>query len=149
LVSRNNLNRVADELGLPNLLVANLKGNHGESIYGDALEALVGAVYIDLGIKKTQFFVMQTIVLPFIENSDLLLTTHNYKSEVIEYFQSKKLSFRFEELSRIGEQHNSTFTMGLFVGDELVAQAEGGSKKKGEEAASKIFYNQNPELLNG
>ena len=149
LVSRNNLNRVADELGLPNLLVANLKGNHGESIYGDALEALVGAVYIDLGIKKTQFFVMQTIVLPFIENSDLFLTTHNYKSEVIEYFQSKKLSFRFEELSRIGEQHNSTFTMGLFVGDELVAQAEGGSKKKGEEAASKIFYNQNPELLNG
>lgn len=149
LVSRNNLNRVADELGLPNLLVANLKGNHGESIYGDALEALVGAVYIDLGIKKTQFFVMQTIVLPFIKNSELLLTTHNYKSEVIEYFQSKKLSFRFEELSRIGEQHNSTFTMGLFVGDELVAKAEGGSKKKGEEAASKIFYNQNPELLNG
>jgi len=31
-------------LGLPNLLVANLKGNHGESIYGDDLEALVGAV---------------------------------------------------------------------------------------------------------
>ena len=87
LVSRNNLNRVADELGLPNMLVANLKGNHGDSIYGDALEALVGALYIDLGLKKTQFFVMKTIVLPFIEDSDLLLTTHNYKSEVIEYFQ--------------------------------------------------------------
>ena len=92
---------------------------------------------------------MKTIVLPFIEDSDLLLTTHNYKSEVIEYFQSKKLSFRFEELARLGEQHNSTFTMGLYVGDELVAQGEGSSKKKGEEAAAKIFYNQTAELTNG
>ena len=47
IVSRNNLNRVADELGIPNLVVANLKGNHSESIYGDALEALIGAMYLD------------------------------------------------------------------------------------------------------
>jgi dsRNA-specific ribonuclease len=39
--------------------------------------------------------------------------------------------------------------MGLFVGDELVAQGDGGSKKKGEEAAAKIFYNQTTELANG
>jgi dsRNA-specific ribonuclease len=39
--------------------------------------------------------------------------------------------------------------MGLFVGDELVAQGEGSSKKKGEEAAAKIFYHQTAELTNG
>ena len=90
LVSRNNLNRVADELGLPNLLVANLKGNQGESVYGDALEAMVGACYIDLGLQKTQYFVMNAIVEPFISNAELMDTTHNYKSEVIEYFQGFK-----------------------------------------------------------
>lgn len=90
LVSRNNLNRVADELGLPNLLVANLKGNHGESVYGDALEALVGACYIDLGLQKTQYFVMNAIVEPFVTNAELMDTTHNYKSEVIEHFQGFK-----------------------------------------------------------
>jgi ribonuclease-3 len=140
MVSRNNLNRVADQLGLPNLLVANLKGNHGDSIYGDALEALVGACYIDLGMKKTQFFVLKTIIDPFLSDSTLVETTHNYKSEVIEYFQGKKESFRFEELDRSGEQHNALFTMGLFIGDTLLAKGEGSSKKKGEEAAAKAYY---------
>ena len=149
LVSRNNLNRVADELGLPNLLVANLKGNHGESVYGDALEAIVGACYIDLGLHKTQYFVMSAIVEPFISNAELMDTTHNYKSEVIEYFQGFKKSFRFEELDRNGKQHNTTFTMGLYVGDDLVATGEGSSKKKGEEAASKAYYQKNKEQFNG
>ena len=149
LVSRNNLNRVADELGLPNLLVANLKGNHSESVYGDALEALVGACYIDLGLQKTQYFVMNAIVEPFVSNEELMDTTHNYKSEVIEYFQGFKKSFRFEELERSGEQHNTTFTMGLYVGDDLVATGEGSSKKKGEEAASKAYYQKNKDQFNG
>lgn len=149
LVSRNNLNRVADELGLPNLLVANLKGNHSESVYGDALEALVGACYIDLGLQKTQYFVMNAIVEPFVSNAELMDTTHNYKSEVIEHFQGFKKSFRFEELERSGEQHNTTFTMGLYVGDDLVATGEGSSKKKGEEAASKAYYQKNKDQFNG
>ena len=149
LVSRNNLNRVADELGLPNLLVANLKGNHSESVYGDALEALVGACYIDLGLQKTQYFVMNAIVEPFVSNEELMDTTHNYKSEVIEHFQGFKKSFRFEELERSGEQHNTTFTMGLYVGDDLVATGEGSSKKKGEEAASKAYYQKNKDQFNG
>ena len=149
LVSRNNLNRVADKLGIPNLLVANLKGNHGDSVYGDALEALIGACYIDLGLEKTQYFVMSAIVEPFVSDKDLMQTTHNYKSEVIEHFQGLKKSFRFEELERSGEQHNTTFTMGLYLGDNLVAKGEGGSKKKGEEAASKAFYIKNKSMFNG
>lgn len=140
LVSRNNLNKVADELGLPNKVVANLMGNQSESIYGDALEALIGACYLDHGLKKTQFFIMRTIVEPFISNEELLTSTLNYKSEVIEYFQSHKKAFRFEEVQRLGEQHNSTFIMGLYVDDALEAKGEGTSKKKGEELAAKDYY---------
>jgi ribonuclease-3 len=129
--------------------VANLKGNHSESIYGDALEALVGACYIDLGLKRTQYFVMRTIVDPFLTNEDLMETTHNYKSEVIEYFQGCKKSFRFEELERNGEQHNATFVMGLYVGEQLVSKGDGSSKKKGEEAAAKAYYLQHLSTNNG
>ena len=140
LVSRNNLNKVADELGLPNKVVANLMGNQSESIYGDALEALIGACYLDHGLKKAQFFIMRAIVEPFISNEELLTSTLNYKSEVIEYFQSHKKAFRFEEVQRLGEQHNSTFIMGLYVDDALEARGEGTSKKKGEELAAKEYY---------
>ncbi len=140
LVSRNNLNKVADELGLPNKVVANLMGNQSESIYGDALEALIGACYLDHGLKKAQFFIMSAIVEPFISNEELLTSTLNYKSEVIEYFQSHKKAFRFEEVQRLGEQHNSTFIMGLYVDDALEARGEGTSKKKGEELAAKEYY---------
>ncbi len=147
IVSRNNLNRVADELGLPNLVVANLKGNISESIYGDALEALIGALYLDHGIAKVERFTVQKIIDPFLSCDDLFETTLNYKSEVIEHFQAEKVSFRFEELERQGEQHNSTFTMGLYIGNPLVAKGEGSSKKKGEEAASRLYYED--KLSNG
>jgi len=140
IVSRNNLNRVADALGLPNLVVSNLKGGHSESIYGDALEALVGALYLDHGMKRAESFVLESIVNPFLSRPDLLQTTLNYKSEVIEYFQAEKISFRYEEIERSGEQHNTVFVMGLFAGDKLVSTGEGSSKKKGEEAASKAYY---------
>jgi len=143
IVSRNNLNSVADSLGLPNLVVANLKGNHSESIYGDALEAVVGAMYLDHGMSRTERFVAKSIVDPFLSCGNLEETSLNYKSEVIEYFQAEKANFRFEEIERTGEQHNSTFIMGLYIDDVLVAQGEGSSKKRGEEAASKVFYNQN------
>ena len=92
---------------------------------------------------------MSAIVEPFVSDKGLMQTTHNYKSEVIEHFQGLKKSFRFEELERSGEQHNATFTMGLYLGDDLVAKGEGGSKKKGEEAASKAFYTKNKSLFNG
>ena len=147
IVSRNNLNRVADELGLPNLVVANLKGNISESIYGDALEALIGALYLDHGMAKVERFTVQKIIDPFLSCDDLFETTLNYKSEVIEHFQAEKVSFRFEELERQGEQHNSTFTMGLYIGNTLVAKGEGSSKKKGEEAASRLYYED--KLSNG
>ncbi len=140
IVSRNNLNRVADTLGLPNLLISNLRGAQSQSIYGDALEALIGAFYIDHGLTRTQEFAMRTIILPFLDNPELQESTFNYKSEIIERFQSDKISFRFEVLERLGEQHNSTFIMGLFVDNTLVARGEGGSKKKGEEAAAKTYF---------
>lgn len=140
IVSRNNLNSVADTLGIPNLVVANLKGNHSESIYGDALEAIVGAMYLDHGMRRTEHFVTKCIVDPFLSCGNLEETALNYKSEVIEYFQAEKTNFKFEEIDRMGEQHNSTFIMGLYIDDKLVAKGEGSSKKKGEEAASKEYY---------
>lgn len=140
IVSRNNLNIVADTLGIPNLVVSNLKGNHSESIYGDALEAIVGAMYLDHGMRRTERFVTKCIVDPFLSCDNLEETALNYKSEVIEYFQAEKTNFKYEEIDRMGEQHNSTFIMGLFVDDKLVAKGEGSSKKRGEEAASKAFY---------
>tara|TARA_B100000900_G_scaffold395416_1_gene393780 strand:+ start:207 stop:929 length:723 start_codon:yes stop_codon:yes gene_type:complete len=140
IVSRNNLNNVADVLGVPKLVVANLKGNHSESVYGDALEALVGAVYLDHGIRRAERFIALKIVNPFLSSDNLIETTLNYKSEVVEHFQAEKINFRFEEIDRIGAQHNSTFVMGLYINNNLVAKGEGGSKKKGEEAASKKYY---------
>lgn len=141
LVSRQNLNAVADELGIPNLLVANLRGNTSESIYGDALEALVGACYLDHGLKKTQDFVVTHIVKPFLSNPSKIHRTHNYKSELIEYFQGRKIKFRFETLEQFGAQHSTTFVMGLFVDNQLIAKGEGPSKKKGEEAAARSYFN--------
>ena len=97
-------------------------------------------MYLDHGMKRTERFITDKIVDPFLSSDNLMETTLNYKSEVIEYFQSEKTNFKFEEIDRMGAQHNSTFVMGLYIDDVLMAKGEGSSKKKGEEAASKEYY---------
>lgn len=145
IVSRYNLNKVADRLGLPNLLVSKLNGAKSESIYGDALEALVGAIYLDQGMRRTERFIIKEIIDPFLDHPEWFSKTHNYKSEIIEHFQKEKISFRFDLIEQHGEQHNAQFTMGLYIGDKLVATGDGSSKKKGEESASRHYYE---EFLN-
>jgi len=99
IVSRNNLNRVADELGIPNLVVANLKGNHGESIYGDALEALIGALYLDHGMTRVERFVVQKIIDPFLSNDDLFETTLIIKARLLSTFRLKRFLFGLKNLT--------------------------------------------------
>ena len=57
------------------------------SVNGNALEALVGAVYLDLGYKAARKFVLRGLIKPFVDVNKLTTTTSNYKSKLIEWAQ--------------------------------------------------------------
>ncbi|NOZ45592.1 MAG: ribonuclease III, partial [Chlorobi bacterium] len=91
IVNGDNLSKLALQIGLDNFLQfpAN-KNNTSKSIYEDAFEAFIGAVYCDKGYNKTKAFIRNKILKKYINLKELLLTENNYKSRIIEWGQKFK-----------------------------------------------------------
>lgn len=140
IVNRENLNKLAKKIGLADIIeyTGHLKGNNQsfKSIYGDALEALVGAVYLDKGHKSSQKFILTKLVIPHVDIEMIINTTVNYKSKIIEWSQkaNKKLRFEVEEMD--GKKHFKKFEAKVFVDEKLICSGHGLSKKKAEQGAA-------------
>ena len=141
IVSRKNLNIVADKLGITGLVISKLdKKKPAKSVGGDTLEALIGAIYLDLGIKSCHLFIQQNILktasgLESLENHII-----SYKGLLIEWAQKERKQFEFNLIDQWGKQHNMTFEMGLKIDDVLISKGKGASKKRAEEEASRKAF---------
>lgn len=138
LVSRKMLNGLAKALQLHQLIISRL-GNKSasEQVYGNTLEALIGAVFLDHGIKKTKNFVAAIYKNHLEDPSALEATIISYKSLLYELIQKQKLQIAYEVLNTAGTAHNVIFTMGLKINGAQVAVGKGSSKKAAIEQASK------------
>ncbi len=110
--------------------------NGSESILADALEAIIAAIYLDSGIETAKEFIIDTL-LP-LEMSSSLLKDRNYKSILLEKVQAAgKSSPVYEVINEEGPDHEKTFTVGVYVDEELVAIGDGKNKKQAEQNAAK------------
>jgi ribonuclease-3 len=139
LVNRETLNDTGIKIGLRKALdmeigERNFTGN--KSLYGDMLEAFLGAVYLDKGYHFTKKFITQRILLHF-DVESMIATTTNYKSKIIEWSQKENKHVEFMVLSVSGNQRFKEFKVSLQVEEEEVAQGKGSTKKKAEQEASK------------
>lgn len=143
IVSRNNLNEIANNLQLDNLIVSNLdKRKKAKSISGDALEALIGAIYLDLGIDCASDFIRNKILKEKLSISELENQVISYKSKFIEWAQKERKNFEFILIDSWGLDHNKTFEMGITIDNTLISKGQGASKKIAEEAASYAAFQQ-------
>lgn len=142
LVNREQLKYLAIETGLADFIpLADKNQIHGP-IYGNAMEAFIGALYLDLGFKKTS-----AIILNLLQNHldmDLILNQpYNYKSVLMEWSQktNQKLSFITSEVNRANSPHR--FETVVKVNDEDIAKGlarnKKGSERRASEAACKIL----------
>lgn len=140
VVSRVTLNELGVKIGLDKLVQAKLdKNSLPNSIYGNAFEALVGAIYLDLGLLAAKKFVLKKVLQKHVNIQDILSKDFNYKSKVIEWAQSNKRNYQFEIVQEKGEGIEKTFDAVLKIDGEIVASGSSRSKKKAEQAAAKIF----------
>ena len=141
VVSRNALNAIAKELRLTDYVDPGQGGGRrqqpGSSLPGNTLEALIGAVYLDLGMRRTRRFVEQKLVDAFINMGAVERQVISYKSVWIEWAQRHKRTFRFELADSSGQNHKLNFTMALFLDGEKLVDGTGPSKKKAEEDAAR------------
>lgn len=138
IVNREMLNMVAIRIGL-NTLVMTDQSNQGgryKSINGNALEAMVGAIYLDKGYKTTRRFILDYLIKPHIDVHTLTTTTVNFKSKLIEWAQAQNKSIRFEIVNAKAQGNVTEFSSEVFISNEPIAIGHGHSKKRAEQAAS-------------
>ena len=112
IVNRKSLNRICRKLGIDELIVHKQTNQVNESMYGDALEAFIGAIYLDHGYKYVKHFVYHKIIDPHIQLYAVEQQIISYKNKLIEYVQREKIGqLEFELISEKGEGRNKTFFM--------------------------------------
>lgn len=146
MVNRNALSLVAENLNLGEFLIISSNvpksiAHNSKSILSDALEALIGAVYLDKGIEVCKKFIQTNILEPALKNGEHLID-ENYKSQLLEYAQANKLSIPvYQIVSEEGPHHDKTFTAEVLVGDQVLGEGKGKSKKEAEQNAAQVALN--------
>ena len=140
IVQRESLNKIALKLGLDKVIVISSRTkSHNSSIYGNALEALIGAIYIDSGYEICRTFVENKIITPYINLNQVARKEVNFKSKLIEWSQKHKIVVEFNLIeSDKDENHNPTFRTEIFISGISTGCGKGFSKKESQQNAAKL-----------
>ena len=137
IVNRKSLNNICHKLGVDRLVTHNQSGSVNESMYGDALEAFIGAVFLDLGYHKTKRFIYRQILDPHIHLTFVENQIISHKNKLIEYTQRTKMGMlSFEVVGEKGDGRNKVFRIQARVGEKILGVGEGKNKKSAEQSAS-------------
>lgn len=136
IVKRNSLDDIADKMGLDMYLSHYNQTRLSKSMLGNALEALVGAVYIELGYEGTRRYVINRILRRYLNIHDLEQFDDNYKSQLLEWCQKKGHTIEYRVLTKYKSDKRDKFKVAVFVDGHKVGTADDFNKKSAEQLAS-------------
>jgi ribonuclease-3 len=138
IVKRKNLDYLATRMEIPDMILSGiLPGNKSKHLYGNALEALIGAIYMDRGYVAARRFFVRKIMQKHIDLVQLVQKDPDYKSRIIEWAQKNRFELSFESK----EEQNSTqktpsFISTIIVNGEKKGTGMGSAKKDAEQKAA-------------
>lgn len=140
IVQRETLNRIALEIGLDKLIVTSKKNNiQKDNIYGNAFEALMGAIYLDQGYERCQEFLEKRIFTTYLNLEKIAKKEINFKSKIIEISQKQKIDVVFQSLEEMKDDDNKIiFRTEIQLNQIGIAIGTGYSKKESQQNAAKI-----------
>lgn len=140
IVNGQNLQQLALKLGIDTYLKVGLKENEKSksSVYGDAFEALIGAVYIDKGFVKCKNFILKRIIKIHVDIDELMNTDSDFKSMLQIYCQKNKLTLEYRLLSEEQKGKTKIFTVQVFINDKPYVTFENYSKRVAEQKAAQL-----------
>lgn len=111
-------------------------GKARQYLLANAMEAIIGAIYLDQGYGASKKFITENIIC----NLSEILETKSYLDPK-SYFQEKaqqhaQITPHYEVIKQWGPDHERSFLMGVFLGDEKVAEGEGMSKQEAQRTAA-------------
>lgn len=140
IVNGQSLKELALKFGFDALLKATLTKDEKtkSSAYGDAFEAFIGAVYLDLGYNRTKQFVLQKIIKHHVDIDSLSNTNLDYKSQLQIYCQKHKLALEYRLIKEEKAGANKLYTIQVFINEKAYVSFENFSKRQAEQKAAQL-----------
>ena len=142
IVNSKSLAGFARSLNLGDHLILGESADHhkirnSESALADAFESLIGAIYLDKGIKAAFDFVLHHII-EHVNFKTIVAAEHNYKSRLIEHTQSNHLPPPlYTVITEIGAEHEKSFTVSVSCSDQILGTGTAQRKRDAEQLAAK------------
>ena len=140
MVNRQQLNEIAVRMGLKKVTLYNKMDGalKVSQIFGNTLEALVGAIYLDHGYKKTTKWVLECIILPHMFMDDLENLEINHKNKLYGWANKNGKILEFETLNERLENGRRLFTVAAVVDGKNIAEGKAFNKKDASQIAAQI-----------
>jgi len=137
IVSRKNLNRIGRSMNLKKFFKGLPPRQLGENLEGNVVEALIGAVYMDLGFDKARTFVMEKILLPHTDLENLQRSIASHKNALYKWAQKHGGKPYFRTEKEIAENGEKIFISKLYIDGKFIAYGKSRTKKRAEEIAAR------------
>jgi ribonuclease-3 len=142
IANREALNQLAISLNINNILIRNVNSAmQVKNLFGDALEALIGAVFLDKGFEKTKKIFINSMLSKQLDLETIINTNADNKSLILEWAQKNRSNLIFKHNKEYDfNQKKTVFTTKLFLDNEEIASGHGSSKKEAEQEASGVAW---------
>lgn len=140
LVQRDTLNKLAQEMGINQLILSSgHTSSHNSYMGGNAFEALVGAIYLDQGYNACMRFMNKRILAQMINIDKVAYKEVNFKSKLIEWSQKNKVRLSYEQVLQEKDKNgNPIFEFKVVLEGVEGCSGRGFSKKESQQLASKL-----------
>lgn len=138
IVRRKTMNQIATNMGLQDMILKDPNNPvNTNRIFGNALEALVGAIYLDRSFKAARYFIIKKY-LSQIDFESIQQEEYDHKSSLYHLVQEKKWKLIFETHEHIEDcEHSSHFLSVVKINNKFIAEGKAWTKKEAEQKASK------------
>ncbi|MFV0483425.1 MAG: ribonuclease III [Bacteroidales bacterium] len=136
LVNRVMLSELSEKIGLHHFIIANIRIHPDSSVYGDALEAIIGAIYLDKGYDKTRNVIIKRIYNKYLDFEDVSSSKNNFKSILIEWGQKCKKEIKFDTDEGVAQGRRTTFNCTIVIDNQESGKGQGSSKKEAQQNAA-------------
>ncbi len=138
MVNRATLNDIALKMGLKKITIYN-KGDNSlkiSQIFGNTLEALLGAIYLELGYVKTSRWVMKNLITPYLFMEELETVDINQKNKIYGWASKNGKSLDFVTIEESIENGRRLFTVAVTIDGEIVSTGRAYNKKDASQIAA-------------
>ncbi|MFM7672839.1 MAG: ribonuclease III [Bacteroidota bacterium] len=138
MVNRQQLNDIAMRMGLNKIAIFNKSDGalRTSQIFGNTLEALVGAIYLDQGYGFTDKWVLQRLIQPHLSMDDLEVLDLNLKNKLYGWVNRQGKTLEFVTLNEKLERGRRLFTIAAVIDGERIAEGKAYNKKDASQIAA-------------